>query len=444
MEAYGHLLVPRSASGKVDRRLPAVICQHGFGGVPKFVSGVGTNVETNDHFYHRFGERLAERGYVVFAPYVCVPAESLPPGESHRADLVNPLVREAAALGLMRTSIELTKLHRIVDFLQSLPFVDGNRIGYYGLSYGGYSAIWMPPLEPRLRFSIVSGHFNYQRSKLLQPGGSGHLWGLPDEDFYNWNLLNRITHVELVAAMWPRPVCIEWGLSDGTTTPAWHQEAADDLAKRYVIPWKMVDKVVFDDYLGPHTIHGVNTFAFVDRCLRPERSAERDYSCDGEHYCYAQVAPDFHGYAPSSESPFTTKLVDSTKESVIRGRFYVSSVSPTLQGLGLKVARVGHPGDLLVQLGSRQGGSDLGDLRLQASDVTPEYGLWYDLKLPHPERLDPRELYWFEVRSASGQAPQDGYQVYGPKPLGGEDYPHSFGLSFRTLTQNANWDKSSH
>src|SRR6185437_9179496 len=130
VEAYGHLLVPRSAAGKVDRRLPAVICQHGFGGAPKFISGVGEGLETNDHFYHRFGERLAERGYVVFAPYLTVPVDPRPPADKNRADLVNPLVREAAALGLMRTSMELAKLHRIVDFLESLSFVDASRIGY--------------------------------------------------------------------------------------------------------------------------------------------------------------------------------------------------------------------------------------------------------------------------------------------------------------------------
>jgi len=48
----------------------------------------------------------------------------------------------------MRTGIELAKLHRVVDFHQSLPFVDPQRIGYYELSYGGYSAIWMPPSSP--------------------------------------------------------------------------------------------------------------------------------------------------------------------------------------------------------------------------------------------------------------------------------------------------------
>ncbi len=280
VEAYGQLLVPRSVAGQVDKRLPAVVCQHGFGGAPKYVSGVGEDLEPNDHFYHRFGERLAERGYVVFAPYLTVPED--PHSESsdgevptgiHRADLVNPIVREAASLGMIRTSMELAKLHRIVDFLQSLPFVDGQRIGYYGLSYGGYSVTWMTPLEPRLRFAIISGHFNDWRQELTAVTPTDHYWSLPDEDFYNWNVLNRFTHTELIAAMWPRPVCIEWGLQDGTTTPERHKLAWEDLKEKFVDPWDMVDKVVDEDYLGLHTVHGIGTFFFVDRWLRPERSS---------------------------------------------------------------------------------------------------------------------------------------------------------------------------
>jgi hypothetical protein len=107
-----------------------------------------------------------------------------------------------------------------LDFLQSLPFVDPNHLGYYGLSYGGYSAIWMPPLEPRLKLTVISAHFNDWQTMLTDSTRQGALILVvcPDEDFYNWNVLNRFVHAQIIAAMWPRPVCIEYGSEDQVTT----------------------------------------------------------------------------------------------------------------------------------------------------------------------------------------------------------------------------------
>lgn len=61
VELYGILLVPGGVAG----RAPAVICQHGLSGTPEMVVGLG---QREDTAYHEFGRRLAERGYVVFAP----------------------------------------------------------------------------------------------------------------------------------------------------------------------------------------------------------------------------------------------------------------------------------------------------------------------------------------------------------------------------------------
>jgi dienelactone hydrolase len=433
LEAYGQLLVPRSVVGQVDEHLPAVICQHGFGQAPKYVSGMTTDMGG----IQAFGERLAERGYVVFAPYLTVPSVPQAPDWVRRADLTNPIVREAAAVGMMRTSIELAKLHRVVDFLQSLPFVNPMRIGYYGLSYGGYSATWMPPLEPRLKLTIISGYFNNRLQDLAHVAKAGdqrYYWDLPDADFYNWNVLNRFTDLELTAAMWPRPVCIEWGLDDPTTTPAWHREAWAE-EKKFIDAWGMDGRIVSDAFLGIHEIHGIGTFFFMDRWLRPERSAGRDYGCDGEHYCDKELAPGFHGYAHSSTVPYVTHELDSSQQSMILGRFYVGDSSPKIDGMALKLSRAGHPGQLVVDLGSQEGAHDLGELQLEGKEVSTGYGLWYELKLKQSIHLDPQKLYWFAVRALPGLTPQGAYTVYGPKPLGGKDYPHNFGLSFRILTK---------
>lgn len=452
VEAYGQLLVPRAVAGHSRTRLPAVVCQHGFDGAPKYISGVGNNLETNDHFYHRFGQRLAERGYVVFAPYLTVPQYHPPvsanPGANlkspaglgdviQRADLINPIVRLAAPLGMMRTSIELAKLHRVVDFLQSLHFVDPDRIGYYGLSYGGYSAIWMSPLEPRLKLTVISAFFNDWRTMLTDTTRFGSsYWSLPDEDFYNWNVLNRFAHTELIAAMWPRPVCVEYGSEDPVTTPAWHKRAWREV-NAFIESWDMDNKIVDDDFIGPHTIHGIGTFFFLDRWLRPESPAGRDYGCCDDNYCYKTVAPGFHGYSQDSKGavPYVTQYLDSNHGSAIRGQFYVSDATPVFTGMTFKLARRGNAGDVLVRFGSSEASGDLGEARIYSRDVYLRYDLWYEATLNKPVRLDPKKTYFFELWVESGRSPNDCYAVFGPMPLGGKDIPSNFGLSFRTLVR---------
>ena len=184
VQVYGHLLIPARAYEALARhRVPAR--------TRRSAKGHYRLGEKPDKVYHEFGARLAEQGYVVFAPYVTVPIP--------QRELINPIVRKAAAVGMMRTAIEVRKLQRVVDFLQTLPYVDGSHIGYYGLSYGGYSAIWMGPLETRLKSVIVSGHFNDWRSKISSDATRTSYLLHPDEDFFNWDVLHRFTHPELIA-----------------------------------------------------------------------------------------------------------------------------------------------------------------------------------------------------------------------------------------------------
>jgi hypothetical protein len=76
----------------------------------------------------------------------------------------------------------------------------------------------------------------------------------------------------------------------------------------------------------------------------------------------------------------------------------------------------------------------LGEAAVLSAHVRPQYDLWYEAGLTKAVRLDPAKLYYFELRAESGLAPDDAYIVFGPQPLGAEDYPEAFGLSFRTLT----------
>jgi dienelactone hydrolase len=58
--AWGILLVPKDV--QPGERRPVVVCQHGRRGLPQHV------VEGDDPYYRNFAARLADRGFVVFAP----------------------------------------------------------------------------------------------------------------------------------------------------------------------------------------------------------------------------------------------------------------------------------------------------------------------------------------------------------------------------------------
>src|SRR5207244_10841324 len=57
-------------------------------------------------------------------------------------------------------SIIVPHHQQTTDWLASLPFVDPDRIAFYGLSYGGKTAMRVPALVSRYCLSICSADFN--------------------------------------------------------------------------------------------------------------------------------------------------------------------------------------------------------------------------------------------------------------------------------------------
>ncbi|MEQ8768808.1 MAG: hypothetical protein RL885_33185, partial [Planctomycetota bacterium] len=139
--AYGILLIPKGIEPGEKR--PVVVCQHGLEGRPK-------DVIEGDHWaYHDFAARLADRGFITFAPqnlYLF-------------GDRFRTLQRKANLLGKTLFSIIVPQHQQIVDWLQTLPFVDPERIAFYGLSYGGKTCMRVVPLVEDYCLGICSADF---------------------------------------------------------------------------------------------------------------------------------------------------------------------------------------------------------------------------------------------------------------------------------------------
>ena len=100
-------------------------------------------------FYKAFGEDLCRRGFIVYSPQ----------NPYRGGDQFRSIQRKANPLGLSLFSFIIEQHRQTIDWLATLPNVDGDRIAFYGLSYGGKTAMRVPPLLDRYCLSICSGDF---------------------------------------------------------------------------------------------------------------------------------------------------------------------------------------------------------------------------------------------------------------------------------------------
>lgn len=258
LDMAGYLLVPTSGLPA-----PAVICQHGAGGRADAAAGVAESFA-----YDWYGARLADKGYVVFAPYANW-------GWGARAGR-DSLVKPAYALGITPNRFEAAQLHAVVDFLQSRPEVIADRIGYYGLSYGGHSSLWLGSGEPRLALRITSGFFNEFQKKLTATGGPAP-WSADnprsficvDEgyDMFTYNALNELGHAEMATSQVPQPYYVENGLRDGVAPNAWVDEEFAHVAAVYCA-YGAPEAAVLEHFDGPHRVWTEGSFMFLHRHLK--------------------------------------------------------------------------------------------------------------------------------------------------------------------------------
>jgi dienelactone hydrolase len=252
---YGILLVPNDI--KPGERRPVVVCQHGLEGRPTDVC----DPSKKTHYYNSFGAQLVRQGFIVFAPqnpYI---------GQ----DRFRVLLRKGNPVGLTLYSFIVRQHERILDWLGTLPFVDPNRIAYYGLSYGGKVAMRIPALLGRYCAVICSGDFNEWIWKNITLLWSGSYMFTVEYDMYEFDLGNTFNYAELAALIAPRPFMVERGHDDGVGLDEW---VAYEYAKvrRLYARLRIPERTEIEFFSGGHEIHGRGTFAFLRRHLNwPEK-----------------------------------------------------------------------------------------------------------------------------------------------------------------------------
>ena len=254
--AYGVLLLPKDL--KPGEKRPVVVCQHGLEGRPQ-------DIISGDHrAYHDFAAKLAERGFITFAPQNLYLFK----------DRFRTLQRKANPLGKTLYSVIVPQHQQIVDWLQSLPYVDPDRVAFYGLSYGGKTAMRVPALVTDYALSICSADFN---EWVLKNASTRHRFSYVwtgEYEIFEFDLGSTFNYAEMAALICPRPFMVERGHFDGVGEDEWVAYEFAKVRNLYQAKLGIGDRTEIEWFVGPHTINGQGTFAFLHKHLNWPKPGE--------------------------------------------------------------------------------------------------------------------------------------------------------------------------
>ncbi|MBM3878725.1 MAG: hypothetical protein FJ387_03260 [Verrucomicrobia bacterium] len=159
-----------------------------------------------------FALELVRRGYVCIAPDAIGFGDRIPPGQQPYHDSLRFYRRHSgwSFFGKM-----IWDVSRVIDYLQTLPFIDAQRIGSIGHSHGAYGTLFAAAFEPRLALAIASCGFTpfrtdptperWSHATALLPQLGLYLPAVQDIPF-DWQ--------EICALVAPRPLFVWYASQD--------------------------------------------------------------------------------------------------------------------------------------------------------------------------------------------------------------------------------------
>jgi len=247
--AYGILLLPKDL--RPGERRPVVVCQHGLEGRPQDTVG-----PRREGAYQAFAAQLADRGFVVYAPQ----------NPYLGGDAFRVLQRKANPLGKSLFSVIVRQHERTLEWLRAQPFVDPARLGFYGISYGGKTAMRVPALLDGYCLSICSADFNEWIVKNTSIDSHYSYLYTGEYEMPEFNLGNTFNYAELAGLIAPRPFMVERGHQDGVAPDEW---VAYEYAKvrHLYADLGLPQRTEIEFFPGGHMINAQGTFAFLHRHL---------------------------------------------------------------------------------------------------------------------------------------------------------------------------------
>lgn len=253
--AWAWIALPKDL--KPGEKRPVIVCQHGLEGLPEHCFETDPQVRAHAA-YKAFALRLAEQGFITVAPH-----NPYRGGHDFRV-----LQRKLNPIGLSLFSVIIGQHQRLLEWLKEQPFTDPDRTAFYGLSYGGKSAMRIPAVLPDYCLSICSGDFNEWIRKNMSTDMRMSYLFTHEYEIWEWDLAHTFNYAEMAALIAPRPFMVERGHNDGVAVDEW---VAYEFAKAFRLFSKLglADRCQIEYFDGPHTINGIGSYEFLHQHLKP-------------------------------------------------------------------------------------------------------------------------------------------------------------------------------
>ena len=245
---------------------PALLCSHGHGPFGKdSVAGVRTTAALEENIAghnYDYGLQMARRGYVCICPDLRNFGERSDGGNPYPGrDICNVNFIMGLILGLHTLTLNVSDMTRAIDYLQTMPEVDPDRIGMMGLSQGGTMTTFTSAVEPRIKVANIMGYVNSWKAFGIERGSFCGSQIVP-------HIYKYLDVPDIAGLIAPRPLLIDMGIYD-TCFLIEHLTAGYAHVARIYEAAGAADRLDQDIHPGPHAFGGNKAFDFFDRHLAP-------------------------------------------------------------------------------------------------------------------------------------------------------------------------------
>lgn len=253
------VLAPNTATP--ENPAPGVLCLHGHGiGKDALVGFDDEGGEISD-CQKKFARQFALRGYVTISIDFRGFGERKDTDEWVRRpgrDGCNVAYLAAGYFGYHLLALQIWDGMRTLDYLQTRPEVDAQRIGCLGVSFGGTMTTYLTALDDRIRVAMIGCYLSSIGEALARANFCGAQ--------YMPGLLKYGEISDVASLIAPRPLLVEVGERDECFKLSDALRAHKRLKRAYKAAG-VPGRLALDCFPGGHEFNGGKVFDWFDRWL---------------------------------------------------------------------------------------------------------------------------------------------------------------------------------